>query len=74
MFSTLFYVRRLKQYNDAGAMYIKAGQYDKAAGVFIHAKNFTAVTPLLDKITLPKLHAQYAKVCGIVLMFVWLSG
>ena len=52
----------LKQYNDAAAMYVKAEQFDKAAAILIHTKNFTAVTPLLGKITLPKLHAQYAKV------------
>lgn len=48
-------------------MYSKAEQFDKAAGILILTKNFAAVTPLLDKITLPKLHSQYAKVCaGVV--------
>jgi hypothetical protein len=52
----------LKQYSDAASMYSKAEQFDKAAGILILTKNFAAVAPLLDKITLPKLHAQYAKV------------
>jgi WD repeat-containing protein 19 len=52
----------LKQYPDAANIYIRAEQFDKAAAILIHTKNFAAVGPLLDKITLPKLHAQYAKV------------
>ena len=55
-------------------MYVKAEQFDKAAAILIHTKNFTAVTPLLDKITLPKLHAQYAKVsCDTVVVAMLVS-
>ena len=53
---------RLKQYPDAANVYTRAEQYDRAAAILIHTKNFAAIAPLLDKITLPKLHGQYAKV------------
>ncbi len=63
---------RLKQYPDAAQVYTRAEQYDRAASILIHSKNFAAIAPLLDKITLPKLHAQYAKVS--VALWLHLTG
>lgn len=54
-------LENLKQYADAANLYIKAECFDEAATILIKSKNFTAVTPLMEKITTPKLHSQYAK-------------
>lgn len=52
----------MKQFADAANLYIKADEYDKAAAILIHSKNWSAVAPLMEeKVTQPKLHAQYAK-------------
>lgn len=51
----------MKQYSDAAEMYVEAESYEKAAAIFIMTKNFRKASPLMDRITTPKLHAQYAK-------------
>jgi WD repeat-containing protein 19 len=51
----------MKQYPDAAEMFVKAECYEKAAAIFILTKNFRKAAPLMDKITTPKLHAQYGK-------------
>ena len=51
----------MKQYADAAELYVKAEQYEKAASIYNMTKNFKKAAPLMDKITTPKLHAQYGK-------------
>mmetsp|Transcript_4919 Transcript_4919/g.9502 ORF Transcript_4919/g.9502 Transcript_4919/m.9502 type:complete len:1390 (-) Transcript_4919:208-4377(-) len=54
-------LEQMKQYSDAAEMYVEAECFEKAAAIFIMTKNFRKATPLMDRITTPKLHAQYAK-------------
>lgn len=42
-------------------MYEQGGQYDKAASIYIRAKNWPKVGELLGSVRSPQLHAQYAK-------------
>jgi len=51
----------MKQLNDAATLYERSEMYEKAASIFIHTKNFSAVTRLLDYIKGPKLFTAYAK-------------
>lgn len=51
----------MKQLNDAATLYERSEMYEKAASIFIHTKNFSAVTRLLDFIKGPKLFTAYAK-------------
>ncbi|XP_059172519.1 WD repeat-containing protein 19-like [Physella acuta] len=51
----------MKQWSDAAVLYEQGQYYDKAASVYIHGKNWSKVGELLNKITSPKIHAQYAK-------------
>ena len=49
------------QLNEAAEMYERGGQFDKAAAIFIKSKNWPKVGQLLQHVSTPKLHAQYAK-------------
>lgn len=51
----------MNQYSDAAELYFRAECYEKAAAIYILTKNFQKAAPLMEKITTPKLHAQYAK-------------
>ena len=52
----------MKQFNDAATLYRKAEMWDKAVSILLATKNFSAAAPLMEHITTPKLHGQYAKV------------
>ncbi|CAD7939338.1 unnamed protein product [Amoebophrya sp. A120] len=51
----------IKHNVEAGQMYEKAENYEKAAMLYIQDMNFDAATPLLGKIQTPKLFLQYGK-------------
>ena len=51
----------LKQSSDAADMYARAEQFEKACGLYLTTKNFAKAAPLMQRITTPKLHAQYGK-------------
>jgi len=42
-------------------MFERAGQFEKAASIYIQTKNFTAATPLMARISSSKLQLQFAK-------------
>jgi WD repeat-containing protein 19 len=42
-------------------MYERAGQYERAASIYIQTKNFTAAAPLMAKVSSSKLQLQFAK-------------
>lgn len=54
-------LEHMKQYPDAADMYVQAEQYEKAASIYNMTMNFAKSGPLMDKITTPKIHLQYAK-------------
>ena len=54
-------LENMRQHSDAAELYVKAESYEKAAAIYILTKNFNKAGPLMDRITTPKLHAQYAK-------------
>lgn len=47
--------------SEAAEMYERAGQFERAASIYIQAKNFTAAAPLMQRISSSKLHLQFAK-------------
>ena len=49
------------QLADAGPLYERAGEFESAAAVYIRMKNFARVAPLVDRISQPRIHLQYAK-------------
>lgn len=49
------------QLSDAAPLYEKAEEFESAASIYIRLKSFARVTPLLAKISLPRIHLQYAK-------------
>ncbi|KDO28279.1 hypothetical protein SPRG_06330 [Saprolegnia parasitica CBS 223.65] len=51
----------LKQFSDAAALYEKGQQYEKAAQIYIQMKQLGKAAPLMAKVTVPKVHAQFAK-------------
>ncbi|XP_046339799.1 WD repeat-containing protein 19-like isoform X2 [Haliotis rufescens] len=51
----------MKQWTEAATLYEQGHYYDKAASVYIRGKNWNKVGELLQHITSPKIHAQYAK-------------
>ncbi|KAK6172308.1 hypothetical protein SNE40_015995 [Patella caerulea] len=51
----------MKQWSEAAMLYEQGHFYDKAASVYIRSKNWNKVGELLQNITSPKIHAQYAK-------------
>ena len=50
-----------KNLGDAARLYEMGEQLDKAAAIYIKIKNWGAVSPLMAKISSPKLHSEYAK-------------
>jgi len=46
---------------EAAELYVKSGNFEKAALLYISDLNFTAAGQLMSKITTPKIHLQYAK-------------
>ncbi|KAJ3283607.1 WD repeat-containing protein 19 [Borealophlyctis nickersoniae] len=51
----------LKQYAEAASCYERCGKWERAAEVWIKAKNWQKIGSLLDKVTAPKIFVQYAK-------------
>lgn len=51
----------MAQHGEAAELYKMAGQYEKAATMYLRMKAFTKLEGLMDRITSPKLLAQYAK-------------
>ncbi|XP_031560697.1 WD repeat-containing protein 19-like [Actinia tenebrosa] len=54
-------LENMKQYTESAVLYEKGQYWDKAAGVYMKTKNWAKVGELLNHVTSPKLHAQYAK-------------
>jgi WD repeat-containing protein 19 len=54
-------LEQMKQYPDAADMYVVAEQYERAASIYNQTMQFAKSAPLMDKITTPKIHLQYAK-------------
>lgn len=42
-------------------MYERGGLYEKAAAIYIKYKNWPKVAPLLQHVSSPKVHIQYAR-------------
>jgi len=52
----------MKQYGDAALLFEKGRSYEKAANLYItKLKDFKAATPLLAKVSTPKLHIKFAQ-------------
>lgn len=51
----------LKQWTEAAKLYEMGEQPEKAAAIYIKIKHWSAATPLMAKISAPKLHSEYAK-------------
>ncbi|OQR99725.1 hypothetical protein ACHHYP_04614 [Achlya hypogyna] len=51
----------LKQFSDAAALYERGEQYEKAAQIYIQLKQLGKAGPLMAKVTVPKVHAQFAR-------------
>lgn len=51
----------MKQLPDAAMLFEQAGEFEEAASVYIRTKNYSAAQPLLDKVTAPKLHREFAR-------------
>eukprot|EP00051_Salpingoeca_urceolata_P033288 m.20040 g.20040 ORF g.20040 m.20040 type:complete len:1352 (-) comp6065_c0_seq2:172-4227(-) len=49
------------QLNEAASLYQQAQQYERAAAVYIRSKNWPQVGEMLQHVSTPKLHGQYAK-------------
>jgi len=54
-------LEQMKQLTDAAELYVKAEQYERAASIYNQTLNFAKAAPLMDKISTPKIHLQYAK-------------
>jgi len=51
----------LKQVADAAILHDKGGNIERAALLYIKTKDFRAAAPLMEKVTTPKLHVNFAK-------------
>jgi len=54
-------LEQMKQYPDAADMYVVAEQFERAASIYNQTLQFNKSAPLMDRITTPKIHLQYAK-------------
>ena len=54
-------LQSMKQFDEAGHLFVHCGETTKAVNCFILSKNFEAVKPLITKISTPSLHIKYAK-------------
>lgn len=54
-------LKQMHQSQDAAEMYEQAGMAEKAAGIYIAARNWAAAAPLMARVTSAKLQLQYAK-------------
>jgi WD repeat-containing protein 19 len=54
-------LEQMHQNQDAAEMYEQAGMAEKAAGIYIAARNWAAAAPLMQRVTSAKLQLQYAK-------------
>ena len=54
-------LEQMKQQSDAADMYSRAEQYEKAAALYLSIRHFAKAAPLMQRITTPKLHQQFAK-------------
>ena len=54
-------LQSMKQYDEAGQLFVRCAQTTKAVNCFILSKNWEAVQPLLSKLSTPSLHIRYAK-------------
>lgn len=54
-------LEQMHQHQDAAEMYEAAGMSEKAAAIFIAARNWAAAAPLMARVTSAKLQLQYAK-------------
>merc|ERR1712167_43031 len=51
------------QHSEAAGLYEDAEHWEKAAAIYIKKLDFSRCASVMPKVTLPKLHAQYAKAC-----------
>ena len=49
------------QLSEAAELYERGGDVEKAAGIYIRTKNFAAAAPLMETVSVPRLHAQFAR-------------
>lgn len=54
-------LEQMHQHQEAAEMYEAAGMSEKAAAIFIAARNWAAAAPLMARVTSAKLQLQYAK-------------
>lgn len=53
----------MSQYSEAASLYEIAEKYEKAAAIYVKRLNLQQAAAIMDKVSLPKLHSQYAKAC-----------
>jgi WD repeat-containing protein 19 len=53
----------MNQHSEAAGLYEDAEHWEKAAAIYIKKLDFSRCASVMPKVTLPKLHAQYAKAC-----------
>ena len=51
----------MNQPMDAAELYQKAGEFERAASIYVGAKAFHLAKPIMEKVSSPKLHLQYAR-------------
>eukprot|EP01137_Pigoraptor_chileana_P005155 Opistho-2@47869 len=51
----------MKQFSEAGTMFEKGRFFDRAVQVYLITKNYAKAGELLENVSTPKLHVQYAK-------------
>ena len=51
----------INQPMDAAELYQKAGEFERAASIYVGAKAFHLAKPIMEKVSSPKLHLQYAR-------------
>jgi WD repeat-containing protein 19 len=53
----------MNQHAEAAQLYEDAEHWEKAAAIYVKKLDFMRCKEVMPKVTLPKLHAQYAKAC-----------
>ena len=54
-------LEHMNQPSDAAALYEQGGDDERAATIYVGAKNFAAAKPIMSRLSAPKLHSQYAR-------------
>ncbi|CAM9457863.1 unnamed protein product [Phaeothamnion confervicola] len=56
-------LEEMRQPAEAAAMFELGGQFDRAAAIYVAARDLAQATAVMPRVTLPKLLAQYARAC-----------